>query len=160
MGISTSFNKDNWEITLKDILFEWLTDNNCFQSPNDGVNQVVPYKTVLNKRIDIPLIEFDIINVLNTSTGAGRKGTEAVFRDVTIEITMKTNRSAGEAGRINEKDLVAKGDILDKYFRSSSGAPALGTAGLRKANLSGPFPDSNKNFYIRNWMLSFEIEVG
>lgn len=153
-----SFLKDFWEESILDIVYEWLSDDNCFGSQQDGLMVITPYATTGTERLEVQRCEFEIVNVLNESTGAGRQKVNAVFRTIMIDINLKTSRNDA-GGRNAELDLIRKCDIMDKYARSDDGVPRLGGAGLRKTNLTGPLKQNNKYYYQRRFILSFQVEV-
>ncbi|GEM_PF-6101226 len=159
MPIVTTFNKDKWEETSKSIVYEWLTDDDCFQDPANSYVKVTTRKTTVRSGIIIPRCEYRYINITNTITGAGAQKVNAVFRRVVCELSLLVSRSSEDRGGNAEYALMQRCDVLDKYFRSSKGRPELGKAGLRKAVLQGPYPVDDKLFFRRNWLLSFEIEV-
>lgn len=163
MALTKTFNSNKWQETIIDIFYEWLTNVNCFDSQSVGRVLVSGYGTVGNERLEVPRCEYEIINVLNESTGAGRTGaggvkTNAVLRTVFMAITLKASRSDA-GGRAAELNLIREADTLDKYFRTDLGGGTLGASGLRKANLAGPFKDNNLSYYQQRHILSFQIEV-
>lgn len=158
MGITTTFSANTWEESLIDIIFEFLTDSNCFGVSGTNIT-IVPYEETLTTRLDIPRLEYEIIDANNVPTGAGLGGSEDRFRTIFVEFTFKVTRGTGEAGRKALLNLVRQTDTLDKYCRSSNGYAKLGTAGIRKGELNGPMPANDKNFFSRKFLLSGEIEV-
>lgn len=156
--LTKTFNKDTWEESTLDTVYEWLSDDNCFGSQLGGEMVITPYATTGNERLEVQRCEFEIANILNESTGAGRQKVNAVFRTVIIDINLKTSRD-DSGGRSAELDLIRKCDIMDKYARSLNGIPRLGGAGYRKANITGPIKQNNKYYYQRRFILSFQIEV-
>jgi len=159
MGITTAFNKDSWQETATRILVEFLRDTNCFGNGASAIANVVPYIRLDKETIPIPRVELQIINVNNVSTGAGRNNSEAVFRNVAVELIFKLSKDLDTQPAQADLDLVQTCDILDKYFRSSVGFSELGKAGLRRASLNGPFEMQDKYFYIKRMLLTFEILV-
>jgi len=162
VALTKTFNKNKPEESLKDILYEWLTHNSCFGSLSVGVMVVTPYISTAQERLEVQRCEFDFINVMNQSPGAGRVGGGSVkrtdFRTMIVEIIFKASRT--DAGGVDaELALIRNTDLLDKYFRSILGGAVLGQSGLRKAKLEGPFQNTNKIYYQRKFLLSFRIEV-
>ena len=161
MSITTLFNKDHWEQTTLQILYEWLTTASCFGSGSTASASVKLFTQSSRNKLTLPQVEVSIISTpINESTGAGRGGNESVFRRVVVEILIKTDREGGKSGREQEFSLVQLCDTLDKYFRSTSGAPVLGAAELKRAELVGPTPIWDEHYYMRNFFLSFRIMVG
>lgn len=157
-ALVNSFKKAKWEESVIDIVYEWLTDDSCFGSQSSGAMLVTGYTTTGIERLEVNRCEFEVVNVMNESTGAGRHGTNSVFRTVMVELTLKASRDdSGSRGA--ELTLIEQCDTMDTYARSALGIPRLGGAGLRKAKLNGPFKDPDKNYFQRKFMLSFQIEV-
>ena len=150
----------NWTEDSKTVLHTFFTHANCFGNIEAGAMQVIPYVTTTQSSLEIAQLEYAIINNYNIGTGMGAKGTNALFQFVVFEITIKDSEKEGITGREVELELDRKADILTTFFRSVNGRPALGTAGIKKANLSGPIPVRSKYYYERKFLLSGRIEVG
>ncbi len=160
MSISTTINSSTWNVDLNQVIYELLTDDNCFGQESAGNVLVVPYTTMTNKSLVIAKCEYRVVNAPNESIGAGAKGTNAVFQYVFVEITIKDSEREKFPGRLVELELDRKSDTLTTFYRSSEGRPLLGNAGFRNTKLEGPIPNTSKHFYARRFILSGRIEVG
>lgn len=153
MPITTVLSSSELIITLEKIIYEWLTDTSCFGTNTVEVCAGIKQDNEADDMKD-PWCETVVSVLSNESTGAGACNTESVFKNVSIEIAFRTKRPA------DDYDLTVLGDTLDNYFRhATKGRPALGAAGIRKANLVGPFPDDNERYYMRRWFLTGRVEV-
>jgi len=142
--------------TLEDIIFEWLTDPDCFSEALIKKADVYPYIRQDSDRnaMNRPWCEYQIVVRSTESTGAGALNTEARFKNIGIEIALCTAKPSKQI------DLVILGDILDDFFRNAThGRPALGQAGFRKAVLTGPNPDHQPKYYQARWFLDGQILV-
>ena len=156
--LTNTFNKDKWEESTLDVIYEWLSDDNCFGSQEGGSMLITAYSTSGTERLEVQRCEYEIVNVMNESTGAGRHKSNSQFRTTIVEITLKTSRTDA-GGRESELELIKKTDTMDKYARSANGIARLGKAGLRKANINGPLKSNNQYYYQRKYILSFQLGV-
>jgi len=153
MAISTTLDSEKLLETLQKIIYEWL--NTLFTIGTD-VQGIYPY--ILQDQdaesMKNPWCEYIITIPSQGPTGAGALGTEARFRYPNIEIAFRMKRPG------TELDLVLLGDKLDNFFRhATNGRPALGTAGLRMANLAGPIPDNTIKYYLLRYFLNCRVLV-
>ncbi len=158
MGISTAISSSKFIETVEKVIYEWLTDGSCFDSDGSLVKQVHAgmLQDAEAANMTKPWCEFIVTVASNSGTGAGALKTEAVFKHINVEIGLRSKRP-GE-----DFELIQLGDILDNYFRSSTatlGRKGLGGAGIRRANLVGPFDDDSKNYYLRRWFLTGRVLV-
>lgn len=156
MTISTAILSSQFIVTLEKVIYEWLTDSDCFGSGSSrlaevsaGIKQDAEAEGMRN-----PWCELVVSSPITGKTGAGACNTESSFKHISVEIAFRTKRPG------NLYDLTVLGDRLDNYFRNATkGRPALGGVGIRMANLSGPFPDDSERYYLRRWFLTGRVRV-
>lgn len=158
MSITTTLSKANYITTLKSILYEWLTDDSCFGTDGSTV-KVINYSETQSDKQELIVVEYALLPSLVESTGFGRQGTNAEFRTHRARIRFKAARSGGPKGRENRYAMEQQEDTLHSYYQSSSGIPALGSAGLEMAALTGPYEIEHKHYYIDDYFLTFRTEV-
>lgn len=156
MGITTTLSSEKPVITLKEIIFEWLTDTNCWNSGSSATTLVkgTPFQDTDIASMNKPLCTFKVSARGNTSTGAGRLAAEAVWLNITIELNLRAKR------KDSEYDIAVQGDLLRWYFMDKTlGFSALGGAGLKKAELVGPLTNHEKKYWRHDWFIEGRILV-
>jgi hypothetical protein len=150
MAITKTFDSARLEVSIEEMLFEWLTDafgdtaeifaGTAQDSDLEGMN--------------VPVCEYQANSSSSRSTGAGALALEAVWKNVTVPIGFKT-RSQND-----ELDVKNLGDTLFAYFISldpTKGRKALGVAGMRVATLEGPLDENTEKYYHKRWILTFRV---
>ena len=156
MPIVTTIASNKFIETVEKVIYEWLTDEDCFDSDDRHVDDVFAgiKQDAEAENMKKPWCEYAVTVTRNQSTGGGAMGTESVFKHISVEIALRCKRPSIDF------DLVQLGDILDDYYRNATkGRPALGGAGIRHANLTGPFNDDTKQYYLRRWFLAGRVRV-
>ena len=156
MAIVTAIASSNFIETVEKVIYEWLADEDCFDESGDdlamihaGIKQDADAQSMIK-----PWCEYVVNVTRNESTGAGALRTERVFKHISVEIALRSKKPGTDFG------LMQLGDTLDDYFRhATKGRPALGTAGIRNANLIGPLSDDTKQYYLRRWFLTGRVRV-
>ena len=151
--ITTVFNSAKMIETLQKMIYEWLI---AFLVPGTDVQDIYPrvIQDTDTETMKLPWCEYIISVPASDPTGGGALGTEATFERCRIEIAFRTKRQG------TDLDLVLLGDKLRNRFKdANNGRPELGNAGLRQANLLGPFPDNSKTYYMQRWFLDFRVLV-
>ena len=137
--------------TLQKMIYEWL---NGFLTIDTNVGGIYPriIQDTDTETMDLPWCEYIMSVPVSAPTGGGALGTEGSFEHCRTEIAFRTKRQGSDL------DLVLLGDKLrDRFKDATNGRPELGAAGLRQANLTGPFPDNSKNYYLQRWFLDFRV---
>ena len=156
MAITTIILSSKFIETVEKVIYEWLIDTDCFGTPGTLVEKVAAYilQDAEADDMKLPWCEYLVSVVSTEGTGAGALGTESRFKHISVEIGLRAKRPS------NDYDLVVLGDKLDNFFRhATKGRPALGTAGIRKAELDGPLPDDSDKYYLRRFFLTGRVRV-
>ncbi len=151
--ITTTFDSAKMVETLQKMIYEWIIGFLTIGTDVQGV-----YPRIIQDSdaatMELPWCEYIISVPVTAPTGGGALNTEASFEHCRTEIAFRTKRHGSDL------DLVLLGDKLRARFKNATnGRPELGAAGLRQANLTGPFPDNSKNYYLQRWFLDFRVLV-
>ncbi|MDD5539911.1 MAG: hypothetical protein PHG61_04375 [Candidatus Marinimicrobia bacterium] len=160
MAITTTLSIDHLEFSIMHIIYEWLTDTDCFDAKSSTARKADISATIkqYDTGLTLPQVNINIVPIGVRSTGAGQLNARKEFRTYNIQIHIVTDKHA--PGYADDIGGVQLGDILMKYYRNATkGSYALAVAGLKKNRLFGPFPSDDKRYYYRDYFLRFEAEI-
>ncbi len=149
--ITTALDSAKLIETLQKMIYEWLA---AFLTIGTDVQDVYPrvMQDVDAETMGLPWCEYIISVPVTAPTGGGALNTEGTFEHCRAEIAFRMKRQGSDL------DLVLLGDRLRARFKdATNGRPELGAAGLKHANLTGPFPDNGKRYYLQRWFLDCRV---
>ena len=156
-----TFDGDHWLQGIRRILFNFLcTVFGEYDDPGrtGSVRMVIEQ---LSSELPFPRIAFDLAPGGDSrTTGAGRLGSNAKYKDLLFWILISTNKKYYKSGGgevDGQKDLDIATDRLEKALKDD--ADVLGWCGLRKIDLSLAVAMHDAKFYSHRFILGFEALV-
>ena len=156
MAFTKSLDINNLELSIVMILYEWLTNADCFGSGDSRKADVINTIKLNVGELIYPQINTALIPMAVASTGAGQLNNKTEFRTYNFQIRIITDTNS--KGYADELGAAQLGDILMKYYRNSTkGGYALAAAGLKKNRLFGVYPAYDDHYFYRDYFLRFRV---